>query len=128
MFSKDLGLILKKMARYSSFPTILEEVKQIHLSKLKDWGYIESGQSKTGILSWKINGRQTGSITIRVNTIVEEPFLELDYKYGDIPINYRVQLIRLPSNLGIGHVWYFLCPKTQQRCRILYLVDGDDSK
>ena len=75
-------------------------------------------------MSWSLNGQDTGSISIRVNTIADEPFLELDYKCGDVPTNYRVQLIALPSNLGIGIVWYFLCPKTQKRCRILYLVGG----
>lgn len=112
------------MARYSSFPTKLEEVKQIHLSKLKEWGYLESGQIKTGTLSWNINGEHTGSISIRVNTHTEEPYLELVYQCGDTPIEYQVQLVSIPSNLGIGKVWYFLCPKTKKRCRVLYLVDG----
>jgi len=112
------------MAKFTSFPTLYEEVKQIHLSKLKEWDYLNPGQIKEGTLSWSMNGKDTGSISIRVNTLTEEPFLELDYKCGDIPINYQVKLVRLPSNLGIGYVWYFLCPKTQKRCRILYLVDG----
>ena len=30
----------------------------------------------------------------------------------------------MPSNLGKGIIWYFLCPKTNNRCRKLYLVDG----
>jgi len=112
------------MARYTSFPTLYDEVKQIHLSKLKEWGYLESGQIKSGTLSWSINGQNTGSISIQVNTVADEPFLELDYKSGDIPINYQIKLVNIPSNLGFGTIWYFLCPKTQKRCRILYLVEG----
>jgi len=112
------------MARYTSFPTLYDEVKQIHLSKLKEWGYLFPGQIKGGTLSWNINGESTGTISIQVNTVAEEPYLELDYKWGDAPINYQVQLVSLPSNLGFGQVWYFLCPKTQNRCRVLYLVEG----
>jgi hypothetical protein len=39
------------------------------------------------------------------------------------PIKYRVQLISKLSNLGKGYVWYFVCPKTNKRCRKLYLAD-----
>ena len=31
-------------------------------------------------------------------------------------------MVSIPSNLGKGHVWYFLCPLTGKRCRNLYLV------
>jgi hypothetical protein len=34
-----------------------------------------------------------------------------------------VQLISVPSNLGKGVVWYFVCPHTGKRCRKLYLAD-----
>ncbi len=29
-----------------------------------------------------------------------------------------------PSNLNKGLVWYFLCPNTGKRCRILYSIGG----
>ena len=38
--------------------------------------------------------------------------------------NYKVRLVSMTSNLGKGIIWYFLCPKTNNRCRKLYLVDG----
>ena len=52
------------------------------------------------------------------------PYIELDYKYRDEPRKYRVRLVSVPSNLGAGEVWYFLCPHTGKRCRILYSVGG----
>ena len=33
------------------------------------------------------------------------------------------QLTSIPSNLGKGVVWYFICPFTWKRCRKLYLLD-----
>lgn len=39
-------------------------------------------------------------------------------------LNYQVELVPIPSNLGRGVVWYFLCPATGKRCRKLYLVGG----
>ncbi|RUA07181.1 MAG: hypothetical protein DSY82_08590, partial [Flavobacteriia bacterium] len=37
---------------------------------------------------------------------------------------YKVELVSLPSNIGKGQVWYFLCPQTNKRCRKLYSIDG----
>ena len=39
------------------------------------------------------------------------------------PINYLIQLVSIPSNLGKGVVWYFVCSRTGKRCRKLHLVD-----
>lgn len=36
----------------------------------------------------------------------------------------KARLVSLPSYLGKGLIWYFLCPKTSKRCRKLYLIDG----
>ncbi len=52
-----------------------------------------------------------------------ENFVELNYLCNDTPVQYTVQLISCPSNLGKGVVWYFLCPITGKRCRKLYLID-----
>ncbi len=30
----------------------------------------------------------------------------------------------MPSNLGKGLIWYFLCPQTNRRCRKLYSIGG----
>ena len=54
----------------------------------------------------------------------ENPYLELDYKFGDEPRNYKVSLVSMPSNLGRGLIWYFLCPSTNKRCRKLYSIGG----
>ena len=102
---------------------LYDSLKQISISFLNKNGYLKPDQRKSGSLIWSINGNQTGSIGIRVNTLLESAYLELDYKCNQIPINYRVPLIAIPSNLGKGVVWFFVCPYTGKRCRKLYLAD-----
>ena len=49
-------------------------------------------------------------------------FVKLDYKINGESINYRIELVSVPSNLGKGSVFYFVCPVTRRRCRKLYLI------
>lgn len=79
-------------------------------------------QTLTASMSWTSQGRPVGNIDLIIDT--REMYIKLDYKYGDGPRNYRVQLMSVPSNLSKGQLWYFLCPRTGKRCRILYGVDG----
>lgn len=39
-------------------------------------------------------------------------------------MNYRVELVPRPSNLGKGEVMYFKCPVTGLLCRKLYCIGG----
>ncbi len=110
------------MPRFPTFPTLYDEVLQIHLSKLKEWGYLKPNQYKSGTITWSRNGNTRASISIATNTKLENPYLELDYKCQNKPVNYKVPLVCIPSNLGKGAVWYFLCPHTGKRCRKLYSV------
>jgi hypothetical protein len=63
-------------------------------------------------------------MTIHTSTNIEDGHIEFDYKYGDEPRKYKVDLISIPSNIGKGLIWYFVCPNTLKRCRKLYLIDG----
>jgi len=112
------------MPKLQTFPTLFDEVLQINITKLKNWGYLNPEQIKNGTITWSGNGSQTGCISIRVNTQSGQPYIELDYKYGDEPRNYNVSLVSMPSNLGKGLIWYLLCPQTNKRGRNLYLVGG----
>ena len=112
------------MPKFPTFPTLYNEVLQISITKLKEWQYLNLEQIKSGTITWSRNGSKTGSISIRVNTFSEQPFIELDYKYRDEPRNYKIQLVSVPSNLSKGLIWYFLCPQTNKRCRKLYSIGG----
>jgi hypothetical protein len=112
------------MAKSPSYPILYDEVLQINISKLKEWGFLKPGQFKSGTLTWSRWNEQVGRISIKMNTQSEHPYLELDYKCDDNPRKYKVCLVSIPSNIGKGEIWYFLCPVINKRCRKLYLV-GD---
>jgi len=112
------------MPKPYTFPTLYNEALQIHISKLKGWGYLNPEQIKSGTLNWSRHGESAGSISITANTRSEQPYIELDYKYRDEPRNYKVYLTSTPSNLNKGEIWYFICPQTKKRCRKLYLIGG----
>jgi hypothetical protein len=108
------------MPKPHTFPTLYEDLKTVSISFLTKHGYLKLNHWQTGTITWSRNGNRTGSISIQVNTQPESPYLELDYKCNEAPINYRVQLVSAPSNLGKGVVWYFICPKTGTRCKKLH--------
>lgn len=39
-------------------------------------------------------------------------------------IKYDIRIDTVPSNLGKGNIYYFLCPFTSKRCKILYMGYG----
>jgi len=111
------------MPKPHTFPTLYDEVKTVSITFLTKHGYLKPNQLKAGSVHWSRNGENIGSISIRVCTHSENLFLEFDYKCNQVPIKYKVQLISVPSNLGKGVVWYFVCPRTGKHCRKLYLAD-----
>mgnify|MGYP001409806316 CR=1 FL=1 len=112
------------MAKNTTFPPLYNEALQVRISKLKEWGYLKELEIKSVTLSWIRNGNKTGSICIYINTLQEPYYLELDYNFRDEPRKYKIQLVTIPSNLGKGKIWYFICPKTGKRCRVLYSIGG----
>lgn len=112
------------MPKPYTFPTLYNQSLQIHISKIKEWGYLKAGRIINSTYCWSSNGNPTGSISIQVNTHSQQPYIELDYKYKDEPRNYKVYLTSIPSNLNKGEVWYFICPHTKKHCRKLYSIGG----
>jgi hypothetical protein len=111
------------MPKPHTFPTLYDDLKTVSISFLTKHGYLRPNQWRSGTITWSRNGKKTGSISILVETQPEKSYLQLDYKCNEAPINYRVQLVSAPSNLGKGVVWYFICPSTGKRCRKLYLAE-----
>lgn len=112
------------MPKPYTFPTLLDEVTTISIKSLKTWGYFTPGSIRFGEITWTIAGTRTGSVNITVDLRTLNPYLELDYVVRGTQKSYRVSLEQVPSNLGVGHIWYFRCPITGKRCRKLYLVDS----
>jgi hypothetical protein len=113
------------MSKASKHPILYNECWQISISALNEWGYLKAEQYKSGKITWSRGEGEYKEITGQIDIIVEtgtEPYLELDYRFNGKPISYRVPLILIPSNLGIGCVWFFVCPQTGECCRKLYFV------
>jgi hypothetical protein len=113
------------MPKPHTFPTLYNDVHKLEISKFKEWDYLNPDSFKSGTLTWTRNGTKTGAISVSVNTYDSAPIMLLDYTYRDKPKKYQVRLVSVPSNLGKGVVWYFLCPHTLKRCRKLYCVGGE---
>lgn len=79
---------------------------------------------KASTLTWSSRGEQTGSISITVSTFEGNEYLQLKYNFRDEPREYKIRLIRKPTNLGIGEMWFFRCPSTGKLCRKLYSIGG----
>lgn len=112
------------MPKPHTFPILYDEVRTIGISFLTKHGYLKPNQCQSGIITWSWGDYHKSSIWVTVNTRIEDPYLELDYKYNETRMAYRVLLVSAASNLGKGVVWHFLCPNTGKRCRKLYLIGG----
>lgn len=110
------------MPRCSTIPTLYDECKTISITFLRKHGYLEPAQYLSGQIYWSRNGQKIGSIGFNVNTIIKPAYFELDYRINEKPINYKINLVSIPSNIGKGAIWYFICPQTNKHCRKLYLI------
>jgi hypothetical protein len=107
------------MPKPATYPTLLDETKQISMSKLKEWGYLD--WRTDGLITWSRGEVKTGSINISANPYAGNQYVELSYTYRQTEeVKYQIPLVSVPSNLGNGVVWYFFCPFAQKRCRKLY--------
>lgn len=110
------------MPRFPTLALTFDDALQISIDKLKVWGYINSDGPKQGTLSWSNRGGICGKISIASGRYKEHPFIRLDYLHNDKAVSYTVDMVSVPSNLGKGEIWYFVCPYTNKRCRILYSI------
>lgn len=112
------------MPKQSTCPIIFDEVLKIKISDLKRFGYLKYGLKISTDLTWNRNGQKIADIDIIIDMDRNAPYMELNYRCNNKPINYCVKIISMTSNLGKGEVFYFQCPQTMKKCRVLYQVGG----
>jgi hypothetical protein len=108
------------MGRNATNPTLFDEVLQLSISKLKEWGYLHPDHRTQAVINWG----KAASVSIKASTKPPSPYIELSYTYQGKALKYQIQLMPMPSNLGKGFYYYFICPITGKRCRKLYLING----
>lgn len=122
MFTSYLGY--KLMPKPFTNPYLLNSVLKLDINDLKRWGYLRDNQINSTSYNWYKQGYKIASIGVIINTVNPQPYVYLDYKSNEKSRSYKVNLVTTQSNLGIGKIWYFRCPKTNKRCRYLYSVNG----
>lgn len=95
--------------------TIIEYLPSLRTSDLKLWDTISN--------QW-IPGKDNCLIPFRVTYELTREGLFLGYLLNGSQIEQFIEIQIEPSNLGIGEVWYFLCPYTGKKCRKLVFWQG----
>ncbi len=106
------------MPKCSTLPTLYDEMRSFSMSTLKRLNLFAADEYRSGQLIWSRRGEQVASIN--VSTSPEHRVMRLWYHSNGEPVDYQIRLEALPSNLGTGKVWYFICPVTGKRCQKLF--------
>lgn len=114
------------MPKPSTCPDLLDEVRQITITDLRKLGYLRNEELyvSSAPIRWTRGGQVVSSVWVMLVSLPNKTFIEISYRTGDKSIKYLVRMESKPSNLGKGQCWYFICPATNKRCRVLYNI-GD---
>lgn len=113
------------MGRWSTYPTTVNDLREIDISFLSKHDYLKPDNFRSGVITWSYSNGNKNSISIHTVTNETDGVLTLDYTYNNTEkINYQIQVITRPSNLGAGLLWFFVCPYTGKVCRKLHLING----
>lgn len=113
------------MGRWGNYPTTVNDLRSFDISFLRKHEYIKTDQFKTGSIIWTSGNGTKNSISIKTVIGDTNGSLTVDYTFNSTEkINYEIQLITRPSNLGTGLLWFFVCPFTGKVCRKLHLING----
>lgn len=101
----------------------VEQAYKIPLSFLRKKGILKPNHHVINYrITFFINGEEVSNIKMDINTMdLENEFIRLHYTMTRTKqaIDYKVKLIRKPSNLGVGFRYYFQCPNTGNLCTVL---------
>ena len=113
------------MGRNSTGATTTGEAQKLEINTLLKKGYIKNNCKLSGSISW------TNGSCIGYDAEITEQKQEIRLNYWNkshsgekTDLDYTIQLISFPSNLGKGKIWYFICPITGKKVKILYKVYG----
>jgi len=100
-----------------SYCPVFENLPYLEVSFLKENGLLY--QEKSGTITWRSVDSES-SAGIESYPYNSPPCIILDYLCKDEPVRYKIELVTVPSNLGLGEITYFKCPATGFGARKLY--------
>ena len=118
---------------YFDAKTTVEDVTQLSIFKLKEFGLLTGYDTRTLMWKWSLSGRKS-SIGIIVN-IEDEPYVKVNYMITDretdekADYDYKINLTTTPCHFG-GVRYWFICPLSVngvycgRRVGTLYLASG----
>ena len=113
------------MGRYSTGAISVNQCLQINVNFYKRL-LVNDCFPFSGSLSWNTGA----SISYSLVKDNEGMFLKLIYSKtineGKEHFNYKIRIVSVPSNLGKGNNYYFICPISGKRCKILYMAYGSN--
>jgi len=112
------------MPKFPTLPLLYDNMLQIKIIYLKKNQYLIKNKAVSGSLFWTNRGVETARISFTVYWSEIESYVTLRYMYNKEPREYKVQIVFEKSNLQVGEIPFFICPRTYQKARKLYLIDG----
>lgn len=114
------------MPRLPTFPVLFDEVIQIKIADLRRLGFFQNKDKYVSSkqICWTDGETETASIWVILVMDPVRPCVEISYRVRGQDVKSLIRLESKPSNLGKGKCWYFICPATNKRCRVLYGI-GD---
>lgn len=114
------------MPRYPSFRQTIDEALTFDISSLKNAGFLKPGVNiYSGKSTWSRSGRQTAAINYSIESIHDDlKQITFTYLHCKKHVNYVIDMVAIPTNLGNGKRWYFVCPSTEKRCMKLISPNG----
>jgi len=104
---------------------------RLKLGSLLKRGIIKKGCNvEVPEYSWTSHGQQIRSVRLETLYTDSEAWVQVEYIRTDTTtgtrehVEQRIEMDRVPSNLGRGEVLYFMCPRTGNRARVLYMAHG----
>ena len=120
------------MGRIGSHPTTIDQYKRISINFFKRYDLLKDDIHYCSTIQFSTNGEKTGSVGYEIDTINGNKFVRFHYTRTNRfteekkDIDYTVQFTSVPSNLGNGKKWYFICPSSGKRCIYLYESECHD--
>ena len=114
------------MSRSSNLKYKTGESNRLDLRVLLQQGQIKNGYFITGTIEWT-NG---SSISYESKYTKDEVYFRViytitDYRTGkETDYDYRINFVKIPSNLGKGEILYFVCPESNRLARVLFMAYG----